>query len=106
MAVPASSFPQRPATRLGWMAVWLGAAFLILWAINSTVFIPSTQDAPWRHVLLPYYGIIMLLCGLAGGVVGLIAILRNRERSWLVWLTLLPGAFVLLFLLGELLVPH
>ena len=36
---------------------------------------PSESDAPWRHVFLPYYGIGMLLCGLAAGIVGLIAIL-------------------------------
>jgi hypothetical protein len=48
----------------------------------------------------------MLLCGIAAGVVGLIAVIRKNERSWLVWLTILLGAFALLVTLVELLVPH
>jgi len=47
-----------------------------------------------------------MLCGLAAGIVGLIAVIRRHERSWLVWLTILPGLLVLLFVLGEFLVPH
>ena len=67
---------------------------------------PSESDAPWRHVFLPYYGIGMLLCGLAAGIVGLIAIVRRGERSWLVWLSVLPGLLVSFFILGEFLAPH
>jgi len=99
-------FLRRPGTRLGWWALGLGAVFVVLWIINSTVFMPSTVLIPWRQVLLPFYGIFMLLCGLAAGIVGLIAVIRGHERSWLVWLTLLPGLFVLIFVLGEFLVPH
>jgi hypothetical protein len=56
--------------------------------------------------LLPFYGILMLLCGLVAGIVGGPAVIRQHERSWLVWLTLLPGLLVLLLLLGEFLYPH
>ena len=104
-----SSLWQRPGTRLGWWAVGLAAAFVVMFIINSTVVMPASQDAPnawWRQTLLPFYGIFMMLCGLAGGVVGLITVIRKHERSWLVWLTILPGVFVLLFVLGEFLVPH
>jgi len=104
-----SSLWQRPTKRLGWCAVSLAAAFVVMFIINSTVFMPAFQDAPnawWGPALLPFYGIFMMLCGLAGGVVGLIAVIRKHERSWLVWLTILPGAFVLMFILGEFLVPH
>lgn len=97
----------RPATRLGWWAVWLMAAFVVMFLINAFVFMamPSLGDGTWRQSLLPFYGIAMLLCGLAAGIVGLVAIMRQHERSWLVWLTLLPGMFVLFLLLGEFLVP-
>jgi len=96
----------RPSTRLGWWAVGLAAAFVVMWIINATVFMPTTVLIPWRQAVLPFYGIFMMLCGLAAGIVGLIAVVRRRERSWLVWLTLLPGLFALFVLLGELLVPH
>jgi len=102
-----SSLWQRPATRLGAWAVGLLAAFVVLFLINSFVFMPlSSLDAWWQHALLPFYGIFMILCGLSSGVVGLVALIRKHERSWLVWLTILPGAFVIFLLLGEFLVPH
>jgi predicted Abi (CAAX) family protease len=97
---------SRPSTRPGRWAVWLGIIFVILFLINSFVFMPSSSDAPWRHVILPFYGIAMLACGLAAGMTGLIAVIRKHERSWLVWLTFLPGLLVLFLVLGEFLVPH
>jgi hypothetical protein len=103
---PSSSFLRRPAKRLGWWAVGLAAVFVVMFTINSTVFMNLPESVPWRQTLLPFYGIFMMMCGLAAGVVGLIAIIRKQERSWLVWLSILPGAFALLFVLGEFLVPH
>jgi len=97
---------RRPSTRLGGWSVALAATFLVLFIINATVFMPSTVDVPWRQVVLPFYGIAMLSCGLAAGITGLIAVLRRRERSWLVWLAILPGLLVLFLVLGEFLVPH
>jgi len=67
---------------------------------------PSTETEPWRQVVLPFYGIGMLLVGLAAGIVGLIAIIKQQERSWLVWIAILPLLFVVFLLLGEFLVPH
>jgi hypothetical protein len=55
---------------------------------------------------LPFFWIFMLLCGIAAGVAGLVAVTKKNERSWLVWLTTLLGAFALIVTLGELLVPH
>ncbi len=94
-----------PTTQLGKWSVGLAATFLVLFIINSAVFMQLTE-APWQHTLLPFYGIAMLLVGLAAGTTGLMAVIRQRERSWLVWLTILPGLFVLFLLLGEFLVPH
>lgn len=106
MKTISSHFNEKPHTRLGWWSVWLGAAFVVMFIINSTVFMPTSSDAPWRQVILPFYGISMLLCGLAAGIIGLIALVRQHERSWVVWLTILPGLLVLFFVLGEILVPH
>jgi uncharacterized membrane protein len=96
----------RLTSQLGWWSVGLAATFAVLFIINSTVFMPSTVEVPWRQVVLPFYGIAMLSCGLAAGIVGLIAVIRRHERSWLVWLTMLPRLMVLAFVLGEFLVPH
>ena len=101
-----SAFFAIPRTRLGRWSVSLAAAFMIMFLINSLIFMPTSSDAPWRHLVLPFYGILMLLCGLVAGAVGMVAVIRQHERSWLVWLTILPGLFVLVLILGELLFPH
>lgn len=109
---PPASSPLRqrilapPSSRLGrWSAAFL-AVFVVLFMINSFVFMPANDEAPWRQSLLPFYGIAMLLCGLVAGLLALIALMRRHERSCLVWLALLPGVLVLFLLLGEFLVPH
>ncbi len=96
----------RPYTRLSWWAVWLMVAFVALFLIDAFVFMPFSGDASWREMLLPFYGIFMLLCGMAAGIVGLVAITRQHERSWLVWLTMLPLLWGVFTLLGEFLFPH
>ena len=104
-----SPLRQGPCTRLGRLAVRLSAAFVGLFIVNSIVLMPlfmTALTAWWQQALLAFFGIFMMLCGLAGGVLGLTALVRKQERSWLVWLTILPLAFVLFLLLGEFLVPH
>lgn len=106
---PASTFGQHPTSRTGWQAVGLTAAFSLMFIVNSSVFMRLSQDAQdgwWVQALLPIYGILMVLVGLGAGIVGLIAILKKGERSWLIWVTLLPAVFILFMLLGELLGPH
>ena len=88
----------KPGTRLGWWAVWLMVAYVVMYIITMAVI-------ALRLSLPPIYGIFMLLCGLAAGIVSLVAIVKQHERSWLVWVALLPGIFVIFLLLGEFLVP-
>jgi uncharacterized membrane protein YoaK (UPF0700 family) len=97
---------SRPGTPLGWWSVVLADLFVILLIINSTIFMPSIVEVPWRQAVLPIYAVVMLACGLAAGMAALAAVIRSHERSWLVWLSLLPGMFVVFLLLGEILVPH
>src|SRR5512138_242043 len=99
-------FIKMPHTLLGRWAVWLGAAFVVMFLINAFVFMPSSSDAPWRHVILPFYGILMLLCGLGSGAAGFYAVFRQHERAFLVLITLLPGMWVIFMLIGEFLFPH
>ena len=111
-SAPPSSLPLRqrilgkPSTRIGWWSVALAATFAVLFIINIMVFMPFTVEVLWRQVVMPSYVIAMLSCGLVAGIISLIAVIRRHERSWLVWLTMLPGLFVLFFVLGEFLVPH
>jgi hypothetical protein len=74
---------------------------VVLFIINAAVLLPAPGVVPWREA---FVGIMLLLCGIGGGVAALIALIRRHERSALVWLALLPGLFVL-FMIGEFLVP-
>lgn len=96
-----------PSTRLGWWSVGFSVVFLVCMLVNGLVFmrLPGGQ-AMWQRTLLAAFGIGMLVCGLAAGVLALTALLRRHERSWLVWLPIVVGVFVIFLLLGEFLLPH
>ena len=65
----------------------------------------AIAEAPWQPIVGPFYSIAMLLCGLAAGVTATIAVVREGERSWLVFLPLLPALFVLFLVVGEFVGP-
>jgi hypothetical protein len=90
-----------PKTHFGWFSVGLAAAFVVLFMVNATVFLPAPGVVAWREALV---GIVLLLSGIGGGIAALIALIRRHEHSALVRLVLLPGLFVL-FMIGEFLVP-
>jgi hypothetical protein len=94
-----------PSTRLGWWTIALVAIYEIFMIINNALLLRLPEDIPWRVMLLPFYGILMII-GLAAGIVGLIAVTRSHERSLLVWLTILIGLFTFFFLVGGFLVPQ
>ena len=86
-----SSLWKRPSTRLGWWAVGLAVASIVL-------------NFAWS--ILPGGAILGFICGLVCGVLALIAVIRQQERSWLVFLSVLPMFSVLFFTLAEFLIPH
>lgn len=63
-------------------------------------------EGSWRLIIMPIFGVGTILCGLATGVLALLAVTRQHERSWLVWLPLFVGANMVFLLLGEFWVPH
>jgi hypothetical protein len=87
----ASRFNERPHSKLGWWAVGLVIAGILL-------------VSAWT--ILPGGATLGFLCELAAGIIALIAIIRQHERSWMLWLTLLPMLNVFIFFLGEFLIPH
>lgn len=96
---PASTFWQYPVTPLGWRAVGLTAAFSLMFVLYSSVFSRLAQDAEdgwWVQAALPLYLVLVMVCGLAAGATGLTALVRKKERAWLVWFSLLPALFLLL----------
>lgn len=101
------AFWQRPTTRLGWWAVGLALGWVVLnLATSAIVAIRSRMPATTENASMINFGLIMLLVGLAAGIVALIALLRKHERSCLVWASLLPGLMTIVLLIGEFAIPH
>jgi hypothetical protein len=89
-ASPAEHRPRitfLPTTHLGWWAVGLAAAFL------PFVFAAA---------VVPRGAAIGFVCGLAGGVTALMAVIRHRERALTVFVALVPLVIAVAFLLVEL----
>ena len=84
-------FFQMPQSKLGRWALGLAAASLMF-------------QLAWS--VLPGGALLGFACGLAAGIVALIALIRQHERSWLVYLCILPMLGVFVFFLGEFLIPH
>ncbi len=64
------------------------------------LFVAVTND------LIHFSGFLTMTLGAIAGLTTLSALIWEKERSWLVWLMLIPGLFAILFALGEILVPH
>lgn len=91
--------------------MWFAVAFLVGFAINMAIvpIVGTSTDQTvneFSRTYLPYWGVTLFASGFIAGVIGLVAILKDKERSIITLLTLLPTLFVTIFLLGEFLVPH
>jgi len=84
-----------PTTRPGRLACWLAVGFAAWFLLNEALMNFLRRPI----ALLSWVGLAL---GLGAGVMALVAILRQRERGTAVFLSLFPGAFVLVFLAGEL----
>lgn len=100
-----------PTTPLGRWSMWMALAFAVGWVINLALVgvVGTTDDAvlsEFSRTYLPYWGILLMSVGFLSGVLGLAAIVRQKERSIVSVLTLAPAAMVLMLVLGEFLLPH
>ena len=93
MKTASHPFFRMPQTGLGWWATGFSALFTVLFALII-------------NDLLRFSGFLTMTLGVVAGILALVSIIWKRERSWLVWLLLLPGLFAILFALGEILYPH
>jgi len=103
----------RPTTRLGWWAVRLAVAFAALFVVGMSLAGAGQKiggegvfDNLWLTVPLMGAGLTAVLAGVLAGVTAAFAIVRRGERSVLVFLALIPGLLVAIFLMGEIVSPH
>jgi hypothetical protein len=95
-----------PITKVGKSSAGFAGVFLLMFVLNAAVlqqFQPSTYlENPWLNAwFLPAFVIVMLLCGLTGGIFGAIAVIRQHEHSLLSWFGFVIGILLLFLLISE-----
>ena len=107
------TWSQLPRSQSGRIAQWLMVVFVGLFVLNqlSVVLQNNLRDTAIGQIatqmplaLLIGIGLGMVGVGLAASISALIAVIRHHERSWVLWLALLPGLFVVFLLVGEFLI--
>jgi len=97
-----------PKTPLGKWSIGLIVAFIVFF-MAFQLLVASGQRGGETFFSNLVLTIPILLAGTSGVfafLTGLIGVIRNRERSILVFLSMVIGLFVLLFWLGEVIFPH
>jgi hypothetical protein len=89
MKLDFSKFPTTPRTQLGWWAGGLAIAFVVLFLLIMSS-------------MIAFPGVLYLVIGIAAGALGLYAMIKQGESSWLVWLAILCGVFALILTLAAL----
>ena len=85
--------------------------FILGTTLSSTVYDSvSSGETIWADISgRPGVSIPMLTgfaCGIAAFVTGLIAVIKQKERSLLVYAAVILGAVLIVFLAGEIISPH
>ena len=82
-----------PITRAGKWAAGLSIVFIVLMSLKIMGLMP-----------LPSPAIVAL--GFIGFVIGIVAIIKNKERSILVFLSIPVGLLIIFWTAAELIYPH
>jgi len=104
-----------PKTILGKWSLGLIAAMPVLFFIGSSFTNLLYKSVPAGNTILkdiagrPALALTLLsamVSGISALITGLIAVTRQKERAPLVYVAIIIGAFLMLFLAGEVLFPH
>ena len=104
-----------PKTILGKWAVGFIIALPLLFTIgssftNSVYKSTPAGDTIFADITLRPALALTMLAGMAAGlmafITGILAIIRQKEKAILVYISSLLGALVIVFLIGEVLYPH
>lgn len=104
-----------PKTKLGRWSLGLAAAMPVLFLIGTSLTNSLYESVPAGRTILedislrPALALTMLaamISGISAFIIGLIAIIKQKERALLVYIATSAGAFLAVFLLGELIFPH
>jgi hypothetical protein len=97
-----------PKTNFGKWSVGLIIAFFAFLTLFQILLASGQRggDTFFSNPLLVLPLLLAGICGVSACFIGIIGIMKRRERSIFVFLATAIGFFVLLFVLGEILSPH
>lgn len=102
------SFVGMPRSRLGWSSVGLAALFLGLF-VAWLLYIQATPIARPTFFSDPLHACLILgaaVASISGAIVGVLALVAKRERSFLILLSVLLGAFVVYLVIAKIINPY
>ena len=89
-----------PKSTLGKWSVGLAAAFILVAVVDGLLVYLAVVEHPTGSVSLMILGTVVAILVIGAIVTGLISIIKSKERSILVFLVVIAGFFVSLFLPG------
>lgn len=111
-----SQFKEKPKTKIGWRAMYLGVAVLFVpfWlGFFAAIVRPALDRYSGRDYIGQYFGFASVLLTLALTVAAFVTSIRaykKGERSWIMWLGFVPAMLIVAFwafmIAGEFLFPH
>jgi len=100
---PAAGFLSLPASRIGKWSAWLLVVSLILVLLNNLVIMPRTEQNTDLQLAQRIFNLFVFLCAIAAGLTGLLAVVIKRERSWVLFVSILLLIFAVAMNAGPLL---
>ena len=100
-----SSFTGLPQTRTGWWSIGLAITFMALFGL-WLLYVQATPMSRPTFFSDPLHAVLILSAATAaiiGAIAGALALVAKRERSFMILLSVLLGAFVLYWTIAELL---
>ena len=97
-----------PKTLLGKWSVLFIILFLLLFVVFQILVLSGQRggDTFFSNMTLTIPALSMAISGIASFSTGVISIVKDREKSLLVFIATVIGLLVLLFCTGEILFPH
>jgi hypothetical protein len=98
-----------PRSRLGWWSISLAIAFVVLfvlWGLYVMRWRPIARPTFYSDPLSACLSLGGAAAGISGAIVGVLALAAKRERSYMILLSVLLGAFVVYLAIAKLINPH
>jgi hypothetical protein len=97
-----------PETRAGKLSAWLIVGFILLLALFFVLVAAGQRGGEgfFDNLLLTVPMLIAGTCAIVSLVVGIVGVVKSRERSVIVYVAMLIGLLVLFWVIAELAFPH